>query len=255
MQRILFLLLVLFFLSCDDEGTLKIDCLPADLETGVLAYYTFANGSLVDISGQGNDLSNIGGAVATADRNGSTDCAIFFDQTQGDQYLSTTASGFLDGLTDFSVAVWYAPADSTRDGGAFEVLVSRGDEGRCPNRRGEWSLGLYDCRRAVFGHNNSVWTDFQSSAGCTGEVEFLSGSWHQVIAVKQDSTFRIYYNSILQEEKTGNANCGTLHLAEDVGDFFVGSLFNGAIDDLLIYDRALSTQEITDLYALEPCCD
>ncbi|MEM1215956.1 MAG: LamG domain-containing protein [Bacteroidota bacterium] len=152
---------------------------------------------------------------------------------------------FLDNLSAFSISLWYYPLDDSRPGGKYESLLSRGEDGRCPNRSGEWSVGLYDARRAVFGHDNSVW------AGPVSEVE----NWYHVVAVLDGDNYKIYWNGSLEEEETGNANCSNFRAAEDIGQLFVGAMFTGKIDDVLLYDRVLTANEINELYELDTCCN
>ncbi len=257
LKKIFFLILALGVFSCGEDDEFKVDCLPANLQNGVIAFYPFSGGSLNDESSNSNNITNPTTAIPSIDRNGNSNCAYLFDNTQPDEeFLTTTNSNFLNGLSQFSISIWYEPMDTSRSGGSFEVLLGRGDEGHCPDRRGEWSVGLYDCRRAVFGHNNSVWTDAITgfSSGCQGEVIALTDKWHHVVATKNGNEYKIYFNGNLDESETGNANCTNPHLAEDIGDMLIGSNYTGKIDDILIYNRAISQAEVTELFELEPCC-
>jgi len=249
--------MVLCFLGCNKDEEVKLDCLPSNLQNGVIAFYPFNSGSLLDESAGSNDLTNTTSAVASTDRNGNSDCAYLFNNTQPtEQFLTSTNSNFLNGLNVFSIALWYQPINASRDGGDFEVLISRGDGLSCPDRNGQWSVGLYDCRRAVFGHNNSVWTDLTiSPIDCEAEVNALTDRWHHVVAVKENDTFQIYFNGVLNESETGNAGCNNLQLAQDIGDLFIGKRYAGKIDDIIIYDRALTSVEVASLYQVEPCCN
>jgi len=109
----------------------------------------------------------------------------------------------------------------------------------------------------VFAHNNSVWAKrvVVNSRDCQNEIDALTDKWHHVVATLNGDFHRIYFNGVLQEEAIGIANCSNPKLSADVGDLFVGTNFNGRIDDVLIYDRELSGADVTALYALEPCCD
>ena len=255
--KIIIGLAVLCLFACNKDEQNTIDCLPANLQNGVIAFYPFNAGSLLDESSSTNDLTNATAAVSTTDRNGNANCAYLFDSSQStEEFLSTTNTNFLNGLNAFSISVWYQPMDSTRDHGKFEVLVSRGDMGTCPDRNGEWSVGLYDCRRAVFGHNNSVWADLTNASSfiCQGEIDNLTGTWHHVVAVKDNDNYEIYFNGILNESASGNAGCTNLQLAQDIGDLFIGKYYSGKIDDIIIYNRSLSSAEVNSLFELEPCC-
>ncbi|MFK8058273.1 MAG: LamG domain-containing protein [Saprospiraceae bacterium] len=258
MRIALFIALAIFLSSCkDDDGFEKLGCLPANLQTGVIAYYPFSGGSLLDGSIYGNDLTNSTTASATADRNGSTDCAYLFTNTVANQeFLTTSSTTFLDGLPAYSVSIWYQPLDINRLGGSYEVLVNRGTGFSCPDRRGEWSLGLYDCRRAVFAHNTSVWAKRAvDPSDCLEEVVALTDSWQHIVATHNSGVHRIYFNGELQEERTGNAACSNFRASADIGDMFVGESFNGRIDDVLIYNRELTASDVTSLFGLEACCD
>ena len=258
MKKYLFLLLVLGIVSCgdDDNSTLSFDCLPTNLQDGVIAFYAFDGGNLNDSSNNSNNLTNTTTASAAADRNGNSDCAFEFNNMQTNaEFITTTNTTFLDGLADFSISIWYQPLDTLRNGGSIEVLIGRGEEGRCPDRRGEWSVSLYDCRKAVFGHNNSVWADNVTTGGCQAEIVALTDKWHHVVAIKKGDEFSIYFNGNLEESVAGNGNCTNLHLAEDIGDLLLGNLYTGRMDDVIIYNRELSQSEITELFELEACCD
>jgi Concanavalin A-like lectin/glucanases superfamily len=256
-SKALLLLIVFGQISCKSDPKFTVSCLPTNLQSGVLAFYPFSQGSLRDESANANDITNTTTATPSTDRNGNANCAFQFTNTQSKVELLTTANtGFLNGLNEFSISVWYLPLDTARIGGSYEILLSRGIESRCPDRRGEWSLGLYDCRRAVFGHNNSVWANKIAgpSNDCQSEIITLTDKWHHVVATKKNGDYKIYFNGKLDESAFGNANCTNLHQAQDIGELFIGRYYTGKIDDILIYNRELSQAEVTVLFALEPCC-
>lgn len=253
-----FILFILGMISCKDKEQFTVDCLPSNLQNGVIAFYPFNNGSLNDESPNNNNFTNPTSAIPSDDRNGNANCAFIFDNSQQDEeYLTTTNAAFLNELDQFSISLWYQPLDATIYGSTIEGLFSRGNETRCPNRMGEWSMGIYDCRRAVFGHDNSVWafdvTDF--SGGCQGEVEALVDQWHHVVGVKDGDNYKLFFNGLVNEVANGDGNCGSsFQPAQDVGDVFIGFGFTGKIDDIIIYNRVLTESEITELNELNSCC-
>lgn len=180
-------MLAISIINCTGDEPFNVGYLPANLQNGVIAFYPFNKGSLRDESTNSNSLTNPTTANPTTDRNVNVNCAFQFDNSQTDEeFLTTTHSNFLNGLDEFSVSIWYEPLNATRNGASFEVLKARGDQLRCPNRSGEWSIGLYDCRRAVFGHNNSVWANTIAgfSNGCQGEIDAITNKWHHVVVYK-----------------------------------------------------------------------
>lgn len=244
--------------ACKKVNPPTINCITSALQKGLLAFYPFNNGSLNDESGNNHHLSNTTAAFASADRNGNSNCAFQFkSNAQSKDFLNTSNSLFLNKLSAFSISLWYQPLDALREGGVYELLLGRGDDkGSCPDRRGEWSLGLYDCRRAVFGHNNSVWVKNLTNPfnSCEAEIKAWTGKWYHVVATFNNGSYKIYSNGNLDESENGNAQCTNLHFAQDIGDLVIGRAFTGKIDDILIYNRELSAQEVTDLFKNEPCC-
>ena len=262
MKTIQILCIALLIFSCSDDDApipniVEAACLTNTLGNSIIAFYPFNGGALTDESGDNHNLLNTTNASSTSDRNGNPNCAYKFDNSQtAAEFLTTSNSDFLNGLNEFSISVWYQPMDSTIIGVTTHGIFSRGNEGRCPNRIGEWSMSLFDCRRAVFGHDNSVWafpvTNFVN--GCDGEAEELVDKWHHVVGIKNGNEYKIYFNGVLNETDTDDANCNNFQPAQDLGDVFVGFKFTGKIDDIIIYDREILQSEVTELFELESCC-
>ena len=248
---------IIFFASCSDDNEpiqLDVPCLSGTLETGLLAFYPFYNGSAADFSSNSNDLNNMA-AVPTLDRNGQVDCAFKLDNSASiEQFLFLEDPSFLDGLNEFSISLWYMPQDSSRSVGDYELLIGRGDTLRCPDRNGEWSVGLYDCRKAVFGRTNSVWANPISGLDCTAELIAQTDVWKHVVIVQVEDAMSLHINGEFQGISFGDANCINPPQVQDQGTLFLGKYFTGVLDDVLIYDRALSSEEIQQLFAWEPCC-
>lgn len=218
-------------------------CIPTNLNNGLIVYYSFGNGSLLDSKG-GAHLTNTTTAHFAADRAGNLNCAYEFDAAAG-TFLSATNTTALNGLTQMSVSLWYQPGI---DQSEYELLIGRDTGMHCPDTNGQWSIGLYDLRRAVFGYRNSVWQ-------VNGSQE---NSWYHVAATynQVNNTIKIYTNGVLDDTATGIANCGTAGppTVQDIGDLFIGQNFTGKIDDVAIYNRELNAAEVTQLYGLQPCC-
>lgn len=256
-----FFLILFVFLSfgCSKKQTEEksISCIPQQLVTNTLAFYPFSNGSLNDFSGNNHPLSNLTTAQSTSDRNGNSNCAFLFDNLpNSSEYLATTNTSFLNNLTEFSISLWYEAKDSTRNGSDFEVLLSRGSGKSCPDRFGQWSIGLYDCRKAVFGRTNSVW-DKNLQPDCNQEIFHRTGGWHHLVATFNNNGMKmaIYRDGILQEFSSGNVSCGSgIPNIQDIGDLFIGKDYTGKLDDLIIFNKYLNQQEVNLLFNLTPCC-
>lgn len=252
--------LIIMIASCvkNKSPEKSISCIPSNLQSNVLAFYPFSNGSLNDISGNNQHLSNITTATASSDRNGNSNCAYQFNNIPSStEFLTTTNTSFLNNLNEFSISLWYEPIDTSRNAGAFEALINRGTGFSCPDRFGQWSVGLYDYRRAVFGRNNSVWDDNITSGG-QQEINARTNLWsHLVVTFNQSQlSMSIYRNGVLQSSEIGNCICGTstIPTVQDIGDLFIGKNYTGKIDDVILFNKVLEQQEINTLFNLETCC-
>ena len=261
LKLLLPLCLLILSISCekDDDSEKDIACIPNSISNNVLAFYPFSNGLLNDISGNNQNLSNTTTASPSSDRNGNVNCAYEFENLPtSSEFLTTTNTAFLSGLGEFSISLWYQPKDTTRASGDYESLINRELGFSCPDRNGQWSVGLYDCRKAVFGRTNSVWDKNITNFDCQQEVNARTDTWnHLVVTFKQVGIeMNIYRNGILQDSSVGNAACNSgVPSYQDIGDLFIGKDYTGKIDDIVIFNKALSHLEINTLYHLEPCCN
>lgn len=210
-----------------------------------MAFYDFKNGSLDDAIAS-NDLINVNGVSNGIGRKGVTNCAMEFDRNQN-QYLMMSNPEFLNNLNDYSVSLWYYR--KFENTGEFMSLISRDTVGRCPDKEGQWSLGIYDGGRPVFAKLNSTWVGENSN--------FDSNRWIHIVACYRasDSTHTLYIDGEFSSETKGVANCGSEVNSLDIGDLFIGREFGGVIDDILILNKYLSAEEVKSLYEIDDCCD
>lgn len=231
---------------------------PVDLQSGLLAYYPFNGGSTDDFSGNAHHLTNNTAAHPAPDRNGSPDCAFEFDNlpASNNEFLTTTNTTFLNGLGEFSISLWYEALDTTRQWADYEVLIGRDNLGyTCPYRKGQWTIGLFECRHAIFARQNSV-NQIITPGGCAAAIISHTNGWHHLVAVYNQSgqTLKIYRDGNLQNTQTGVSNlCPTVTI-QDIGDLFIGKDYTGKIDDIFIHNRELSPAEVNDLYQLGSSC-
>lgn len=254
--------LLLIATSCkkeDEDVAKEIPCIPSALANNVIAFYPFSNGSLNDVAGNSQHLSNTTIASATSDRNGNENCAYeFVNLPTSSEFLTTTNTAFLDGLSEFSVSLWYQPKDPSRNDSDFESLMNRDLVRSCPDRMGQWSVGLYDCRKATFGRTNSVWDKGISGFDCDQEIIDRTDVWHHLVATFNDNgvKMKLYRNGALQDSSTGAGECsdGTPSY-QDIGGLFLGKDYTGKIDDVMIFNKTLSELEVNTLFGLETCCE
>jgi hypothetical protein len=257
----LFIFSALFIISCNSK---KLDtCFPDSLSEHIVAFYGFQNKSLNDISGNNNHLLNINSVEFGEDRDGNPNCAARFSN-EPDQFLTTSGS-FLDDLPDraFSVSLWYYAEGVESD---FELLLGRARHDTfllsCPDKYGEWSVALYDCRRAVGSvHKKAIWeekhaiwddTTTLNINRCKFESDFYSDKWKHIVFTYRNDCRRIYIDGVMQETLQAIGTCG--RHSENLGDLYIGHFFTGRIDDVVILDKEVSQDEVTQLFHFTPCC-
>jgi hypothetical protein len=242
------LIIIILIISCDrtDEVTnLSQNCLTGSLQNGVIAFYPFSSGSINDYSGNNYNLTNPTTASAGTDRAGNASCAFNFNATNGD-FLKFINPTFINNFQTipFSISLWYK--NETSSSGNYELLIGRDTNLRCPDTHGQWSVGLYDVRKPVFGINEySIWWNNSSNV--------TTSTWRHLVVTCVGTDLKLYLNGVLTSE-VANTGCSTSNPTLNIGDLLVGKGYTGLLDDIVIYNRIISQSEINQLYSLTTCC-
>ncbi len=203
----------------------------------IVANYDF-NGSAKDVSANANHAT-IHGASLTQDRFGRANQAFLFSGSKS--YLVADNSGQLQSPT-ISVSFWIR-ADEIPAQGEVYILSNGGWQDR-------WKISLP-------AHGKPIWTT-HATACCSdldiGDANALVvGEWTHVVMIHDGTKDKIYANGVLANEKDAAGDLSTttrpLGIAYDPidNDYF----FKGALDEIIIYDAALSDVEVADLYAAQ----
>ena len=219
-----------------------------DLEKGLVVYYPF-NGSADDESGNGND-GTVNGATLTEDRNGNVDSAYSFDGI--DDGIRLPDDSF-NSLTNGTISFWISRGSGSSGVTPFGTTISGTTDFVIMNIDSAGSLGIHARKSNV---NQYV--------AHTGSFRTLENNWYHITWVKNGESHQLYINGVLTElTYTVNLNTGVyfndVSLAGTVL-YTVGKLrrhieqriYKGKIDDIRIYDHALSEAEVNALYNLEP---
>lgn len=241
---------MIVIVSCNKDDNSPIaaaKCLPSNLQNGVIAAYTFGNGSLNDSSGNGYHLTNPTSAYSDQDRAGNSNCAFHFIRSNND-FLTRSNATFLDGFLtqDFSISLWYKNENPSLVD--FELLIGRDDGFHCPNTNGQWSLALYDLKKPTFGMDKF---SINWNSNPVNAIPVDQPQWRHLVITSSGLNFRLFLNGVETSTFTSGP-CGPN--SQDLGDLFLGKYFEGLLDDVIIYNRILTVNEITQLYNLPACC-
>lgn len=216
----------------------------ATLSDGLVGYYPF-DGNANDASGNNNDGTLFGGVSLTSDRFGASGSAFLFDGATG--YIQVVGSSSVLNLSSaltLSAWVWHTPGNLTE-----QAILNKSDAGNVNlgYRLAAWwanplgnALELYDQAEVQHIVDDGL-------APSSGVWELVTGTW-------EGSTMSIYRNGVLQNTGPFSGVLGTasqdLYIGAIIGFGFLQQFFDGAIDDVRIYDRALSATEVRELWQL-----
>ena len=204
----------------------------------LVAYFPF-NGDANDASGNGNNATNTHATLST-DRFGNNNHCFSFNGIDDYIGFSKVPTSQTD---NWSIVAWLKPLSTNQLG----VAVSVGyDDGGGDTANG-YALGIFDW---VWGAGN------QLSLICGGIWLYSSGfafastdQWCQVAMLRRSGITTFYVNGVA----TANSTTETPRVPTS---FRIGSgsgirFFNGLLDDIRIYNRALSASEVQQLYVIE----
>lgn len=218
---------------------------------GLVAWYPFT-GSASDLSG--NQLNGtVMGATLTTDRFGNSNAAYHFNAADT-QYILVPHDTLLNMSGSVSAAFWvyktsYGGPDSST------AIMSVFHKGRDVHN----SFGFY----TVHFTDRFYVRNFGIDGANTDPVSSITlDTWHFVVGVHDMALneIRLYVDGVLKQTMPGVNYSGNTqhplvigrHYKESDGTGGAAFPFDGKIDDLRLYNRVLSHQEILEIYN-EPC--
>lgn len=232
-------LVIAFFVAFLNTGAAS-----ADLSTGLIAYFPFS-GNANDASGNGNN-GYVYGAQLTADRFGNPNSAYYFDGTGN--LINIGHNPILKfGTQSYTISWW-----ERINPGSVSQIISGGGKTDLNN---SWYIerqpGYFVDRHF---YNNTDQNDNAWQYLCAD-----TDLWEQFILVRDvtKTELRLYLNGILRKTYSGIVTANI----NDYEDVWIGkdnrvhtninSYTSGSLDNIRIYNRALSDSEAYQLYREE----
>ncbi len=216
---------------------------------GLVGWWPF-NGNANDESGNGNH-GTVNGATLAADRFGNAGKAYSFDGSG--KNIAASCNGFSTG--ERTISLWFYGNDIGQ-GSSGRGLIGYGGNGNCGTSclividnaaqgGNNYEISGHCNNQAVlfnYGqiHPNNLWKNWIITVSNSGTSFYLDGQ-----LVKSDPTF------INQTYTNGKSLFfGTGVFFDGVNVFWDSNVmpFNGLLDDIAIYNRALSASEVQQLY-------
>ena len=194
---------------------------PIDLESGLQAFYKLSDTS--DSSGNGNTLTNNGNVSFASGKLGN---AAVFD---GSNYLQGSDSAFPSGQSARTISCWYK-TNSNND----MCVVSYGAQN--PNE----GVTLYS-------QGDGIFIFSQYGDGILSNSSLNDNSWHNVIVTFDGTNWILYVDGSINDQKAMGTDTQLTELLIG-GAWGGGGNFDGSVDAVGIWNRALNSAEVTALY-------
>jgi prepilin-type N-terminal cleavage/methylation domain-containing protein len=210
-----------------------------DQAQGLVGYWPFDEGSgtiAKDYSGNGNNGTLVNGPTWTTGKVGG---ALSFDGV--DDWLSVSDSDSLDLTNKGAISFWlYVPSW----GSNYASIIMKGipSSGWCSNAHNPFH---------IFNHYTANYIPFSMCSATAINYVVISprpstGIWHFYVYTFDGSYLKAYLDGVMVSSVTQ-----TISMKVDTNPVRIGGgnvYFNGTIDEVRLYNRALSDTEIKALY-------
>jgi len=213
--------------------------------TSLVAQYTFS-GNADDISGNENH-GTVDGPALTTDRFGESDSAYEFDGE--DDIIRVMDATSLRLEDDFTIVAWVLPY-STKD----HTILRKNSSANSTSAFPAYGIGLSGTSHFTL----NIGTD-EGPTGISSQQAFFNqpyavDTWYRMIARKQDSIIYITTNPFDKNTFTNYQSLMEGNILYDGSPLIIGSrtqqrsnTFEGKIDDIKIYNRFMTLEEVTGL--------
>jgi hypothetical protein len=216
---------------------------------GLVGYWGF-DGDANDYSGN-NIHGSVNGASLTEDRFGESNSAYLFDGV--DDVITLTQNSLLDfgAFQDFSFSGWFN-TNTAKNNGIYGRFNGGGATGTYHYGR----IAITDVVHRIQPGSSSLAKD------CFGSQSIDLNTWyHVVFVIKRNGNAQVYINGLLSGE-SDISEIESYNISDTSIPIYFGNIgtqinyfFSGMLDDIGIWDRALTQCEITALYeAQQPAC-
>lgn len=219
------------FTATDPDGNTDSDAATftvGNLGDALVAHYPFS-GNANDVSGNDNHLA-VFGATLTSDRFGNANSAYHFNGSS-DYMLKTGGMNF---TSQYSMSAWTKREDIS----VYALVVDVG--GPTTDARIH-----YDPVTNTAGYDTWI----GGASGAYGTTPIPVGEWVHLAGVRNGANWSLYVNG--QLDATATATAGTMvnqNVAISKHPGYPQYYFKGDIDDIRLYERALTPVEVLNLY-------
>ena len=211
---------------------------------GLVSYWHFDEASWAGTSGEVKDAMGLNNGTGNGGVN-TTASGVYYrsGNFNGSSYISKTITSSLNITKNITISAWIKKANLSQEA----IIVCRGDKGSSNSWR---AYCLYTGSSATI----MLITDGTNTGSVTSSD--IDNNWHLITGtVSFNSTganISIYIDGIFNGLSTPNINStNPAPLGDGIGigaRNYNGGNFNGSIDDVMIFNRSLTSDEVKELY-------
>ncbi len=230
------------------------------VSNGLVASVSFTDRSLSDASGFNNNVILKGNPVFVTDRKGIASAAILLNGTGDYFYMPENPNNSLnpDALT---ISIWIKP-------NSFNNRTTPGNNRMQIYNKSTFSTGQNELYSSLVKLENDIGpklefrTDVKQNSSCKPGIGweglgFVSpvevNNWYHLVYIYSGRSAKMYFNGVLLSSRDNLPTdrldpCAGGDLKFGAQYYQVPSYFSGAMDDIRIYKRALSQDEVQTLF-------
>lgn len=204
------------------------------LADNIVLYYSFDDDDLTgtdpdDITGNGNDGTNVNNVPTGI--SGKINEAFQFGAD--DDYVTRTELSEVGKNEAYSINVWVFPDDGSVNTVFFQNNADSNDRNNMGIRSNEAVVGYFD-----------------GSTSRTTSKDITDSVWSMVTFTKTGTTVKVYVNGVLGSgaEDVSHPTSAGFYLGAGNNGGTISTEFNGDMDEIGIWSRVLSQEEIDELY-------
>lgn len=206
-------------------------------DTGLVAWYPF-NGNANDLSGNGLN-GVVSGATLTTDRFNVSNQAYSFDGNSDSIRVENSNLLNFGSLHGFTISTWIK-LNGTQVGSAGVISKAK-------------NVGDWAGYQLLISADSKIMMELDSASkklNFTGTKNINDGSWHHIALVvnRAADSAHVFIDDTLEITKKGLANYDNNDPLRIGVERQMNKFFKGSIDDIFIFDRALSDAEVLKLY-------
>ncbi|WP_345141781.1 LamG-like jellyroll fold domain-containing protein [Flavobacterium ginsengiterrae] len=228
------LLLLLLISSLSTLAQTLPSYVPAN---GLIAYYQF-NGNANDISGNAFN-GNVTSAVLTTDRFGNTNNAYSFNGVNS--FIDAVIANLPNGNTSRTISGWFKTNDTFSEPNKIDVSIF--DSGKLTSLQ-RLNLSLYSK-----GYLQMV-TGPNAGGFYINNFNYVNDDWYFFTLTYDGTKLSIFVNGKFVDASTVNLNTvgSIFRIGQRISGDNINEAFKGTIDDIGIWNRVLTPEEISAMY-------